>query len=505
MRRASGPERGLAALAVLGLLLGAGEALARVGGGQGYSGGGGGGGGGYSGGGGGGGDGGAIIELLIWLVIHHPAIGVPVTIFLIGVVLYSKLGAADRQIRTHRPTPGPMGPPPVARPQRQAILALDPNFSEPLFIDYVQLVYARAQRARGDGQTAALRPLATPAAIQSLLALRGGAEEVRDIIVGSTNLVGMRRQGGRLTLLVDIEVNLTEVRAGKEVQLLRRERLNFGRHEGVLSPGPEAMRSLGCPSCGSTQEITVAGTCPNCGIVRTGGLHQWELEALQVVENRPLSPPELHLGGGIEPGTRLRTVVDPNLAVQVRALTTRHPGFSWEAFNQTAERIFLKLQEAWSTQRWELARPYQTDALFQTHRFWMERYRRFGLVNRVENVAVRRIELARVDVDAFYESITLRIFASMLDWTEQARDGKLVAGSRDEPRVMSEYWTFIRRIGGPARPDGAGFDAERCPSCGAPLDRVSPSGVCGYCEAKITTGDFDWVLTRIEQDEAYRG
>jgi hypothetical protein len=29
--------------------------------------------------------------------------------------------------------------------------------------------------------------------------------------------------------------------------------------------------------------------------------------------------------------------------------------------------------------------------------------------------------------------------------------------------------------------------------------------VCEYCGSKIVTGDFDWVLARIEQDEAYRG
>jgi hypothetical protein len=31
------------------------------------------------------------------------------------------------------------------------------------------------------------------------------------------------------------------------------------------------------------------------------------------------------------------------------------------------------------------------------------------------------------------------------------------------------------------------------------------AGVCGYCDAKITTGAFDWVLSRIEQDESYVG
>jgi hypothetical protein len=31
------------------------------------------------------------------------------------------------------------------------------------------------------------------------------------------------------------------------------------------------------------------------------------------------------------------------------------------------------------------------------------------------------------------------------------------------------------------------------------------AGDCRYCRAKVTTGEFDWMLSRIEQDEAYRG
>jgi hypothetical protein len=29
------------------------------------------------------------------------------------------------------------------------------------------------------------------------------------------------------------------------------------------------------------------------------------------------------------------------------------------------------------------------------------------------------------------------------------------------------------------------------------------AGECRYGKAKVTTGEFDWVLTRIEQDEGY--
>jgi len=51
---------------------------------------------------------------------------------------------------------------------------------------------------------------------------------------------------------------------------------------------------------------------------------------------------------------------------------------------------------------------------------------------------------------------------------------------------------------GPARRE------PNCPHCGAPL-KIGMAGTCEYCRAKVTSGEFDWVLSRIEQDEAYGG
>jgi len=31
------------------------------------------------------------------------------------------------------------------------------------------------------------------------------------------------------------------------------------------------------------------------------------------------------------------------------------------------------------------------------------------------------------------------------------------------------------------------------------------AGVCEYCRSKIVAGEFDWVLSRIEQDEVDSG
>ena len=64
----------------------------------------------------------------------------------------------------------------------------------------------------------------------------------------------------------------------------------------------------------------------------------------------------------------------------------------------------------------------------------------------------------------------------------------------------AEIRTRIRGRGakGPPKPE------KTCPNCGAPLN-VTMVGDCTYCKVKVTTGQFDWVLSRIEQDDVYEG
>ncbi|MEL6344835.1 MAG: TIM44-like domain-containing protein [Myxococcota bacterium] len=484
---------------IVGLLISL-DALARVGGGQGYSGGGGSGGG-YGGGGsgGGGGDG---LGILIWLLIEQPIIGVPVLIIVVGFYVYNNYAqtAGGNRYASHQPQLQPVA---AQIPGRDALQALDPNFSMPLFVDFAQLVYARGQQMRTSKDTAVLRAQFSERALKSLHANPPDLESVEDVIFGATRVVRFQAGEPWVTAAVRFETNITEVRGGKRTQLLCDELWRFRRRADVLSPGPSGMRSLDCPNCGSPLEPGLDGRCPSCGSVRVGGQIQWEVVAIEQAQRRPLHAPELHLGGGIEPGYNRPTIIDPELPALTREFLARHPEHDWGRFQNRAREIFFNLQDAWSGQDWTKARPYQTDALFEVHRFWIARYKRFGLNNKMDQIEVIRTELVKVEVDAFLESATLRIYARMLDWTEDEH-GRIVAGSKRDVRLFSEYWTFIRMVGNtPPHPDA--WSEDRCPSCGAPLDQVSMAGICGYCDAKITGGDYDWVLSRIEQDEAYSG
>jgi predicted lipid-binding transport protein (Tim44 family) len=469
-------------------------ALARVGGGGGYSGGGG-------GGGGGGGDAGlifALIRLLLWLVFAHPVIGIPLVIVIIVIVSrMARAGAFSRGVGENptvisRPGAGRGGPANLT-----PVRSTDPNFSEPVFVDFAQLVYARAQELRGAGKREPLETWMTKEAIDKLFADRVDLASVSAVVFGATRIAQAATEAGFVRVDVLFETNLRELRGGAVAQLLCNERWSFRRKAGVRSPAPDRMRALGCAGCGSTLEAKTDGTCPSCGAMLRGGVTQWEVAAIPYANRRPLTSPELDLEeGGVERGTTLPTVCDPRLPAAKRGFEGRHPDHSWPEFETRVRTSFLALQDAWSRREWERVRPLETDALFQTHRFWMERYAAFSLVNRMEQVAVTGVALAKIDVDAFYESITVRIFARALDWTEDA-SGKVVGGSKTAPREFSEYWTFLRALPGTVAAPSS------CPSCGAPLTTGGGATVCASCGGKLVGGGFDWVASRIEQDDAY--
>lgn len=481
---------------MMGLILWIAEAWARAGGGGGYSGGGGGGGGGsYSGGGSSGEGSDALVRLLIYLVIEVPIVGVPLLIVVVvGFIWFHSNGrGGGGGVQTRIVARGPARVAESA--STSALLRHDPGFSEVLFLDFARLVFVRAHEERGRKNLGALAAVLSPTATQALS--RRSEHAVRDVIIGSVRLRSVRVAGEVARAGVSFAANYSE--EGKNLYI--EETWIFERAADTRSPGPELMQALRCPSCGSALETKTDGSCVSCGTPLSTGKLLWRAVSVDLLQLQEVPRVQLSLGGGTEAGTNLPLVRAPDFAATQRALASRHPEFDLEAFRARVVDVFVRVQAAWSDMKPEAVRPLETDGVFQSHRYWIERYRREGLCNRGAGVKVTGVLPARIQMDAYYTAITVRIFASMLDWTED-RGGKVVGGSKSEPKRFSEYWTFVRAAG---KPLTTRENVDACPSCGAPLDRVGEGGVCGYCEAKITSGDFDWVLAAIDQDDAYGG
>ncbi len=377
----------------------------------------------------------------------------------------------------------------------------DENFSLVLFEDFLYALYAQAHSLRGIGALERLSPYLKPPARASLVGL-GPVREVRSIIVGAMRyrtVDGMNNDGPTVWVGIEFETNYTEVHAsGAEQSFYTCEQWMLSRAKGAKSRTPEKARVFECPACGAPLDSVSGGQCQYCRATVDTGQFDWVVETIEVTSREPRGP--MLTGTTEERGTNLPAVYDPEVAARFAALGQRDPAFVWPTFQARVAMIHAALQAAWSNRDWGTARPFVSDNLFQMFAYWIEAYKKARLRNVTEGARIEQIELVRATSDKFFDALTVRLYASSLDYTIADDDGKVVAGNRRSPRRYSEYWTLIRSVAkkGPSRIDAG------CPSCGAPL-QVEMAGSGVYCRAKVTTGDFDWVLSRIEQDDVYDG
>ncbi|MDX6559837.1 MAG: hypothetical protein QOF72_2886 [Blastocatellia bacterium] len=481
------------------------EAIARVGGGQGYGGGGG------HGGSGGGGAGALVyllVRFLLWLTIEHPVVGIPVDIIVIALVIYWFARPARKSVNLDS-SPVLYAPDPVATAVQQQgfqrefnqLRRFDPNFSEIIFTDFCYALYGRAHDARGRGheQLDLLSPYLSDQARASLVQLNPpNLRSVEGIIVGAMQVVGVQGLATPLVFVnIEFDANYTEV-TDKQMSYYVRERWVLERKRDVLSPTPEQATALHCPRCGAALQKDTVGACAFCGTKIESGEFQWYVRSITTLHREAKGP--LLTSDVPEVGTNYPTITQPNFPAVRTAFEQNNPSFSWSDFQARARLIFSELQEAWSMLNWERARPHETDNIFQMHRYWIDAYQRQGLRNALDKCQITAMQPVKIKMDAFYNAITLRIFAEGYDYTVD-KTGSVVAGSNKNLRRWSEYWTFIRNS--KAKPAPARADLN-CPNCGAPL-KVNATGICEFCGGKITSGEFDWVLSKIEQDESYAG
>jgi len=400
------------------------------------------------------------------------------------------------------------GPPPSAPAlpplDLDGIRNLDPDFSAVLFLDFAYALYARAHQARADQQALdALAPYLSPDVRVSLAARPPAGVPVAEVVVGAMRVVGIDlpapdTQPAQVRVSLEIEANLTLGDAGSERTQYAAETWSLVRSAGVRTKPPQAVRSFHCPNCGAPFASSGSDRCDYCGEVVSGGRFDWTVAevAIDSVEDRP---PAL-TGTVEEEGTDLPTVFHPLVQARRAELLRDDPATTDQALAARLQLIYGELNTAWTHLDLTPIRPYVSDSLYDYLQYWIDAYRRQGLRNVLQGMRLTRWELVKVVRDRWFDAITFRIRGTGRDTTVREATGELVGGRPDRDREYTEYWTLIRGAGvrGAPRADKA------CPNCGAQLD-INQAGQCQHCGARITRGDFDWVLSRIEQDESYTG
>jgi hypothetical protein len=433
--------------------------------------------------------------------------GVLIFVLFFFLVLLVLVFASKSKTRMRLDEGEPSFNPNLIKAGLQELLCNDSAFSMPLFRDFCYALYSTLHHARGMGSVG-LKKYSAYLGGDAFLSLFGlqdpahGRNPVIGVVIGSfgiqnIDIIKSSNGEGEQLITVLFQGNFTEDRKGEQKSFYSEELWTFSRKSGLQSRYSEDPKQISCPSCGAPAQSDGHGKCSGCGQVVRAGVLDWGVKKIEILELSDRPP--LLTSTVEEEGTDFETIFDPDLATMKEKLLSELKVQDFSSLKERAKLTFLQLQNSWSARNLSPLRPFETDALYETHSYWIQEYKKQKLINRLDQVSINDLELCRIEMDQHYVSATLRIHAGLLDWTEN-ESGDFVCGNRSKIRRFSEYWTFIRSR---KIPDPKG-NLDQCPACGAPL-KISQTGVCEYCKSKITSGQFDWILSSIEQDEAYEG
>ena len=123
------------------------------------------------------------------------------------------------------------------------------------------------------------------------------------------------------------------------------------------------------------------------------------------------------------------------------------PAFDENRFNDLAMDIFFKIQGAWMARDLSPVSGLLTEEMKRIFQADLDQLLRVKQVNRLENIAVRKVDVAEVWQEDGQDYITASIYANLLDYTTDELSGAVVSGSRTEPVKFEEFWTFTRPAG----------------------------------------------------------
>jgi predicted lipid-binding transport protein (Tim44 family) len=122
-------------------------------------------------------------------------------------------------------------------------------------------------------------------------------------------------------------------------------------------------------------------------------------------------------------------------------------GFDPRRFSDTASDLFFRVQGAWMGRDMSPVRDLLTPEIYEGMQKDCDRMRAERHIDRMENIAVRSVDVTEAWQESGRDYVTVHFLASMLDYTIDERTNDVIKGSRSEPVKFEEYWTFVRPVG----------------------------------------------------------
>lgn len=121
--------------------------------------------------------------------------------------------------------------------------------------------------------------------------------------------------------------------------------------------------------------------------------------------------------------------------------------FDEDRFNDLVMDNFFKIQGAWMNRELSPVAGIMTDEMRSIMQQDIEKLLRDKQINRLENIAVRKVEIVEAWQESGQDYINALIYANLLDYTTDDSTGAVISGSKTDPVKFEEYWTFTRPVG----------------------------------------------------------
>jgi predicted lipid-binding transport protein (Tim44 family) len=389
-------------------------------------------------------------------------------------------------------------------PAIDAIRTLDPGFEMETFLQRAEMTFFLVKRGLQKNDAAAIRPYLNDTMFTAISQGIAQAKTAhRHALLESLNVRGLAienadcaAQGQQILVHFDLvyraktldEANQVVADEGQDQR--HAEQWTFARGAAARTAVNGGVIAARCPACGAELRLNLDGTCAHCKASVTNGSVDWVVTDVQ---------PANYVGYS---GDSALGLAAPSIPEGVAALAAADKDFSLGSFEGRVKTAFLALQDAWCKQNLDAGRAFMSPGAYFTWSAQLETMAAEGRRDVMENLSVRAIEPIRIVHGRVFDDLTVRITAASADF-EIDKNNNIVFGDRSV-RPFMEDWTFQRSVG-VATTNKPGTLENTCPSCGAPV-ALTQIGECRYCKAAVTSGKFDWVVSRIDQeDEASSG
>jgi predicted lipid-binding transport protein (Tim44 family) len=150
---------------------------------------------------------------------------------------------------------------------------------------------------------------------------------------------------------------------------------------------------------------------------------------------------------GFTPPTGSPVANGDDLARGISHVRQMDAGFGEKIFTDACMDVFFQIQGAWANSDMSTAKNVLTDEMYGILSEDARKLKAEKKINRLDNIAVRTVEITEVWQEAGQDFITVRFLANLLDYTIDESTKQVLTGSRTEPVKFEEYWTFTRPVG----------------------------------------------------------